>query len=77
MDLLFEKVSDNQYRLRIFKRNNTSKADLNELESQLAGFSPQSGDGRMVSKPKTAEEIICLIDEMEKKIEKKIENHDD
>lgn len=77
MDLLFEKVSDNQYRLRIFKRNNTSKADLNGLESQLAGFSPQSGDGRMVSKPKTAEEIICLIDEMEKKIEKKIENHDD
>lgn len=77
MDLLFEKVSDNQYRLRIFKRNNTPKADLNGLESLLAGFSPQSGDGRMVSKPKTAEEIICLIDEMEKKIEKKIESHDD
>lgn len=77
MDLLFSKVSEDQYQLRIFKRSNTSKVDLNGLESLLAGFSPQSGDGRMVSKPKTAEKIICFIDDMENKIEKKIEMHDD
>lgn len=77
MDLLFSKVSEDQYQLRIFKRSNTSKMDLNGLESLLAGFSPQSGDGRMVSKPKTAEKIICFIDDMENKIEKKIEMHDD
>ena len=78
IDLLFIKISDNQYRLRIFKRNN-SKKDLVGLEDLLEenSFSAQEIDGRMVSKPMQAEEIIKFIDDMKAKIQKLISGNDE
>ena len=79
IDLLFLKISDNQYRLRIFKRNNKSKKDLADLEDLLEenSFSAQEIDGRMVSKPMSAEEIIKCIDDMQAKIQKLINGNDE
>ena len=78
IDLLFTKISDDQYRLRIFKRNN-SKKDLAGLEDLLEenSFSAQEIDGRMVSKPMQAEEIIKFIDDMKAKIQKLISGNDE
>lgn len=79
MDLLFTKISDNQYRLRIFKRNNQSKKNLRDLEALLDefSFSAQEIDGRMVSKPMSAEEIINFIDAMQAKIQKQINDNNE
>lgn len=76
IDLLFSKISEDQYSLRIFKRDKKIKKNLNGLKSLLSGFSPQNNDGRMVSKQMSAKAIIRFIDEMEGKIEKEIESHD-
>lgn len=70
MDLLFAKVSDNQYRLRIFKRGDKTKKNLDGLESLLVKFSLEIENGRMVSKDMSAKEIIGFIGEMKDIIEK-------
>lgn len=72
IDLLFGKVSEDQYRLRIFKRNNASKKEIAGLKTLLDGFSPEENDERMVSKTMSAEEIIRFIDVMQDKIQEHI-----
>lgn len=72
IDLLFEKVSEDQYRLRIFRRNNASKKKFADLEALLVDFSPEENDGRMVSKNMSAKDIIKFIDVMQVEIQKRI-----
>lgn len=69
IDLLFKKVSEDQYQLRIFRRNNASKKDFTKLEALLVEFSPEENDGRMVSKPMSAKEIINFIDVIQDEIQ--------
>ena len=74
IDLLFEKVSEDQYRLRIFRRGNGSKKSLVGLDGLLDGFSPEENDGRMVSKPMSAKEILDFINVKQGEIQKLIDD---
>lgn len=69
IDLLFGKVSENQYRLRIFRRDNASKKKFEGLEALLDGFSPGEKDKRLFSKPMSAKEIIGFIEEKQNEID--------
>lgn len=74
IDLLFEKVSEDQYRLRIFRRGNGSKKNLVGLDGLLDRFSPEENDGRMVSKPMSAKEILDFINVKQGEIQRLIDD---
>lgn len=73
IDLLFGKVSEDQYRLRIFRRDNASKKKFVGLEPLLEAlpikFLPEKNDSRLVSGPMSAMGVINLLKKIQKDIE--------
>ena len=75
MDLMFNEISENQYSLRVFKRNDYSKKELKGLGSLLTDFSSEGSDGRMVSRSMSAKEVINFIDIKQTEIQKRIDDN--
>lgn len=69
IDLLFGKVSEDQYRLRIFRRDNASKKKFVGLEALPIKFLLEENDSRLVSGSMSAKKVIDLLKNIQKDIE--------